>query len=308
MTLRLRSPVQTLDKRQLLPSGTLVSEETLEAMISRSPYAPSEISVLLEYGSVRDDMVRFFSYPPYHVIFAHPRIRARLLDIMKTVHLAYPLLEILDYFKEYDFYTYRHILMVFALSSLLAHDLVEDRQDLIREVVSGPSHDFGKICVPLSILKKTQPLTRDERNILEQHAVAGYVLLSYYLRDPRTLAARMARDHHERNDGSGYPLGIHLADRLVEILAASDVYDALISPRPYRPTSYDNRTALEEITGMAERGELSWEVVQALVAHNREGRSHFSEVVVSREKRGSAPPDSVYGVIADEDTHARPEA
>jgi len=300
--------VQTLDKRELLPSGTLVSEETLEAMISTGPYTPSQISGLLEHGSVRDDMVRLFSRPPYHVIFGDPKIRARLLDLMKNVHLIDPLLQILDYFKKYDSYTYRHILMVFALSSLLAHDLVEDRQDLIRGVLSGPSHDFGKICVPLNILKKTQPLTRDERSILEQHAVAGYVLLSYYLRDPQTLAGRIARDHHERNDGSGYPLGIHLADRLVEILAASDVYDALISPRPYRPTSYDNRTALEEITGMAERGELSWEVVQALVAHNREGRPHFSEVVVSRDKRGTAPTDSVYGVIADEDTEARPEA
>jgi HD-GYP domain-containing protein (c-di-GMP phosphodiesterase class II) len=51
---------------------------------------------------------------------------------------------------------------------------------------------------------------------------------------------------------------------MVEIIAACDVYDALHSPRPYRTTPYDNRTALEEITEMAQGGKLSWEVVQLI--------------------------------------------
>jgi len=143
-------------------------------------------------------------------------------------------------------------------------------------------------------------LTRTERDILDHHTLAGYVLLSYYKKDPHSLAGRVARDHHERKDASGYPRGILLEDPMVEIVTACDVYDALISPRPYRPIPYDNRTALEEITGMAERNEIGWEAVKALVACNRKTKPHYSECLVSQEKRGSPPKGNVYGLTAAE--------
>jgi HD-GYP domain-containing protein (c-di-GMP phosphodiesterase class II) len=129
--------------------------------------------------------------------------------------------------------------------------------------------------------------------------VAGYVLLSYYFRDRKKLSAKIARDHHERNDGSGYLRGINLNDCMVEIVIASDVYDALISPRPYRRFSYDNRTALEEISSMAEKGKINWETAQALVAVNRRARPHYSECHISLDKRGTPPPDNFYGVVVD---------
>jgi hypothetical protein len=88
---------------------------------------------------------------------------------------------------------------------------------------------------------------------------------------------------------------------MVEIIAACDVYDALLSPRPYRTTPYDNRTALEEITEMAKGGKLSWDVVQTLVSHNRKDRPHFRECRISTEKRGIPPPDNLYGVIIEKE-------
>ena len=86
----------------------------------------------------------------------------------------------------------------------------------------------------------------------------------------------------------------------MEIVTVSDVYDALISSRPYRPIAYDNRTALEEITAMAERNEIGWNVVRALVARNRKSKPHHNECEVSVEKRGTSPPGNVYGVIVEE--------
>jgi len=187
------------------------------------------------------------------------------------------------------------------MSTIMARDLLEKPEDWIIEVMAGAIHDYGKICVPLQILKKSDSLTRTDRSILEHHTLAGYVLLSYFLQDRRSFAALVAKEHHERRDGSGYPLGISLSDRMVEIIAACDVYDALLSPRPYRPTPYDNRTALEEITEMAKEGKLSWEVVQTLVSNNRKDRPHFQECVVSTEKRGTPPEDNLYGVIVKRD-------
>jgi len=184
---------------------------------------------------------------------------------------------------------------------LVARELLENDLDLLREALGGPVHDFGKICVPMRILKKTNPLTRTERGILEHHAIAGFVLLAYHTGDARSFGARVARDHHERGDGTGYPRGLPLTDRMVEIIAASDIYDALISPRPYRPTSYDNRTALEEITDLSLKGKIGWEVVQTLVSFNRKEKPHFRECTVSVERRGIPPSDNQYGVVAEEE-------
>lgn len=296
-TLTLFYPVHSLDNIQLLPAGTVISDETLDALVISNRFTTHQTCPLLQYGSVKEDLLNFLCQQPYHTIFSDKREIAELIDLMENVYLILPVLQSLDYFKIDDFYTYRHILMVFSLSTLLAKDLIPDYQDQIREIAASPNHDFGKICVPIHILRKSTPLTRSEINIMKHHSVAGYVLLSYYLKDTRNIAAIVARDHHERKDCSGYPRGIPLEDRLVEIIAVSDIYDALVSPRPYRPVSYDNRTALEEITRMAEKNEIGWEVVKALVAHNRKAKPHYSESKVSAEKRGTSPPGNLYGMI-----------
>jgi len=298
--MKLSYPVHDIDNRLLLPAGIELSEDVLEDLISSNHAAPSQTLPLLEHGSVRKDIIKFISQPPYQLIFPEKEDISKLLKQMEKVQFVLPFLRSLDYFKQYDFTTYSHLLNVFALSTLLAGDLIPDYEERIRESAAGPAHDFGKITVPLKILKKRTPLTRAEREILDHHTLAGYVLLSYYKKDPHSLAGRVARDHHERNDGSGYPRGIDLNDRMVEIVAVSDVYDALVSLRPYRPVSYDKRSALEEIVRLAEQNKISWDVVKALVAHSRTDKPHYQEVEIPLEKRGAPPPGNVYGIIAEE--------
>lgn len=298
--LKLTHNVFTLDNRQLIPAGTVVSDDIVEQLISTHESPSAKSFPFLKHGSIKNNALLFFSQPPYNTIFSDTKRTEAVLDLMEQVNVPYSILETMNYFKLNDFYTYRHFIMVFALSTLLAQDLLENHKDIKKEVFAGPTHDLGKLCVPLNILKKTDPLTRSERLFLEHHAIAGYVLLSYYLGDSKNLSAIVARDHHERKDASGYPCGVPLNDRMVEIFIVSDVYDALLSPRPYRKNSYENRTALDEITTMAEKGKLSWKTVQALVAINRKDRPHYSECSVSLDKRGTPPPDNVYGIIVDE--------
>ena len=296
-TFHLRHPVHTLNGRHLLSSGATLREETLDQLISSNKAAPDRSFSVLAHGSAKTDLLDFLHQPPYNAIFSGPDKIPDLMTVMAFVCHVPAVLESLDYFKKNDFYTYRHILIVFALTTLLSGDLISSQQDMIQETAAGPCHDLGKICVPLHILKKSDPLTREERDILEHHTAAGFVLLCYYLKDKNDLAARVALNHHERRDGSGYPGGIKLMDLLVEIVAVCDIYDALVSPRPYRLLSYDNRTALEEITLLAEKGKISWEGVKALISHNRRKKPHYSQVAVSIEKRGAPPLGSVYGVI-----------
>jgi HD-GYP domain-containing protein (c-di-GMP phosphodiesterase class II) len=299
--LRVHYPVYTLDKQLLLRENSVISTKTIDTLISSNSQTSYKTYSLFSYGSIKKDILASLQEHHYPVIFAEQEKTFTIRRVLEDVHLMLPVLKSLEYFKQYDIYTYKHILMVFALSTLLSIDLLADRtdrEDLVKEFLAGPTHDFGKICIPLDVLQKKVPITQTERSMLEHHALAGYVLLSYYYRDRNNFFARVARDHHERKNGSGYPRQIKLRDQLIEIVAVTDVYDALISPRPYRPISYDNRTALEEITAMAERGQFNWKVVKALVALNRASKPHFDDCIISLEKRGTPPPHNTYGIIA----------
>ena len=300
-TLRLNYPVHTPDNQLLLPAGTVLSTETLEDLISSSKATSYQTCPLLKYENVKNDLLRQMERPPYDLIFSRGQKIEEVMTMLEKVQMLIPVLQSLDYFKRDDYHTYCHALMVFALSALIARDLSPDYREWIDIVSTGPTHDIGKICVPPHVLKKVTPLTRAERSMIDHHPVAGYILLSYFHKDPKNIAAMVARDHHERKDGSGKPRGIPLTDRMVEIIVVCDVYDALISPRPYRPVSYDNRTAIEEITKMAETNKIGWDAVKSLVAHSRKEKTKFSEVKVSSEKRGTPPPTNFHGVVDEAD-------
>jgi len=296
---RLNYPVHTLDGQLLLAAGTRIDDVTLK-QVAATGQGRYQSKPLLGHKSVRQDLQRYMSGQPYGVIFGDPEGQCELWTRMEEVNVITPCLEALDYFQKNDFYTYRHILMVFALTTLLVRDLIPDCRDWLRESFASPTHDIGKTCVPLKVLRKTTPLTRSEHRRLKHHPLAGYVLLCHYLGDHNHLAARVARDHHERKNGSGYPRGITETDPMVEIITVCDIYDALVSPRPYRPTCYDNRSALEEISRLAERGEIGWYVVKALVAHNRQVSYDPDKIWVSDQMRGTQPAQNTYGTLLDE--------
>ena len=302
--LTLQFPVHTLDGKEILPPGTSLSDAVLEEVSARGKKGRFPVLPAMGFGTVRKDLLALTGKGVYRTVFGGKEEYAGLLRLLEMTRLPLPVLDSLDYYKRMDPYTYRHILLVFALSSHLARKVLDGFREILLETTAGPLHDFGKICVPLDILKKETHLRRPERKALEHHTMAGYVLLAYYLKNPRAVAVVIARDHHERLDGSGYPRGIPLSSRFVEIVAVCDIYDALISPRPYRKKSYDSRTALEFLTTMAEEGMINWDVVQALIAHHRKGKPLPEECKVSGEKRGKHPEENLYGIVLEEDDPA----
>ncbi len=107
-------------------------------------------------------------------------------------------------------------------------------------------HDIGKLTVSTAILDKPGPLDGDEWTEMQQHPVRGADFLA--LAPAFTLVAPMVRHHHERFDGSGYPLGlaganIPLGSRIISVV---DAYDAMTTERPYR-RAMKLTAALEEI-------------------------------------------------------------
>jgi HD-GYP domain-containing protein (c-di-GMP phosphodiesterase class II) len=101
--------------------------------------------------------------------------------------------------------------------------------------VGGLLHDIGKLAVPLEILCKPGPLDDAEFAEIRRHPESGRRLLEE-LGGFSDTVCRLVSDHHERLDGTGYPRGLEGCDLAIEtrILAACDVYDALVSDRVYR--------------------------------------------------------------------------
>ena len=132
-------------------------------------------------------------------------------------------------------------------------------------VVAALFMDCGMMRVQAEVLAKPGPLTPDDRRVVEQHARYGAELITRYIPDAAPLAAGVAA-HHERNDGTGYPLGLKgsTAPSLGRMLAAADVYAALCCPRPHRPAQ-DTRSALTDVLLMAEQGQLDRDFAEYLV-------------------------------------------
>jgi len=102
---------------------------------------------------------------------------------------------------------------------------------------AAPLHDLGKIGIPDSVLGKAGALSREEWDVMRRHTTIGYELLRDQASPVLQLGAEIALSHHERWDGTGYPLGLRGADIPLSgrIVALADVFDALTTVRPYKP-------------------------------------------------------------------------
>ncbi len=129
-------------------------------------------------------------------------------------------------------------------------------EDEVRTIeLAAPLHDIGKIAIPDAILLKAGPLDEDEVQRMRQHPRIGYTLLADSQNRFIRTSAMIALRHHERYDGSGYPDGLEGDDIPLEarIVTVADVFDALISPRPYK-RAWSIEEALEYL--VEQRGKL----------------------------------------------------
>jgi response regulator RpfG family c-di-GMP phosphodiesterase len=162
-----------------------------------------------------------------------------------------------------DDFTGGHINRVGQLSKLLAQNIPDiiykqngiNKHELVNSIeLASILHDIGKISISDVILNKPGKLTKDEFEIIQTHTIIGYETLLSLQEDYHnnyfvSLGLQISKSHHERWDGTGYPEGlkgskIPLAARIVAII---DVYDALVSQRPYKgPYSKEKSIALIE--------------------------------------------------------------
>ncbi|QNO15287.1 HD-GYP domain-containing protein [Alkalicella caledoniensis] len=141
----------------------------------------------------------------------------------------------LTYQKHDNQYLNKHSLNVAILSGIIGKWLNRSNGEVRRLIFAGLTHDLGKLKVPKRILDKPSRLTDEEFKEMQKHSAFGYQLLNTKADISKDVALAVLQ-HHEREDGSGYPTGlkgeaIHLFGK---ILAVADVYDAMSSNKNYR--------------------------------------------------------------------------
>ncbi len=134
-----------------------------------------------------------------------------------------------------DPYTEGHCERLARYASEMGRHLELDAESIVALRRGGYLHDLGKITVPDEILKKGANLTAEEWQVMKQHPITGETICRP-LKSLRTVLP-IIRNHHEHWNGSGYPDGLRGEDipLLARILQVVDVYDALVTARPYKP-------------------------------------------------------------------------
>jgi len=150
----------------------------------------------------------------------------------------------LNSIKTHDAYTYQHSIDVTIMGVVLARKAGWDAERIRTFGIGCLLHDLGKVLIPPEILNKPDRLTDVEFEQVKAHPLLGYQMIRAIGSDRYGLIAQVAYQHHERQDGSGYPrslkgsnvLGHHpgLIHDFGAISAVADVYDAMSSMRPYR--------------------------------------------------------------------------
>jgi len=147
--------------------------------------------------------------------------------------------------KEFDCYTYEHCVRVCALAIQIGIDLLLDKEDLRILGIAGALHDIGKMRVEPSIVKKPSKLTELEYNLIKMHSIYSVEWVAFQGYDKKVL--RAVAEHHERIDGSGYPLGVSQISLLGKILAAADIFDAVNVKRVYNNKALTDAESIEVV-------------------------------------------------------------
>ncbi len=164
-------------------------------------------------------------------------------SVVKQFH---PLLMIV---KNKDLHTYLHLKNVARLLALISEKLGLNSFEIFKIQLAGLLHDVGKIVLPLELITKPQPLVGMEMEMVKLHVSYSVDILKDF--DEYQEILPFIKQHHERNDGSGYPEGLKSDQILLgsHILIVADIVDAMSSDRPYR-----RRRSLTEIEAELEAG------------------------------------------------------
>jgi putative nucleotidyltransferase with HDIG domain len=226
---KLRQKLLTHEKYSQIPFVAMSANATTEnfkamrqmkaAAFLVKPFRTEQLSILL--SRIQDEARR-------------QKSSEKKLNLLEKKLLLKSIMRMAEALDARDFYTRSHSDSVSRIATKIAQHMGFDKRDIELIFIAGRLHDLGKIGIKDNILQKPGPLTEEEFAVIKTHPEVGARIIGVIpsLKE----VADIIHCHHERLDGRGYPQGLKGGEIsiLASILSIADVYDALMSDRPYR--------------------------------------------------------------------------
>lgn len=241
--MKLREDVMTANGLVLVPAGTVLNPSHLK-LIQHHNIPLFELRFVTE-ETLNETATKLVREATIYVKDLFQRIRInRKIPLLEIKHELIPMVQeaaeipslftMVEAVRAKDEYTHQHNVGVSVLATMLGKWMGLKENELTLLSIAAALHDVGKIKIADEILLKPDRLTKDEYNEMKRHTIYGYELLKEAPGlNPRV--AFVALQHHEREDGSGYPLKLKASqiDPMSRIVAVADIFHAMSSTRPY---------------------------------------------------------------------------
>lgn len=185
-------------------------------------------------------------------------------DLMKAITDNDAIAIDINTLKISDEYTFKHSVDVATMAMVVAKKHGLNDKEVYEIGVSGLLHDLGKSQIPNEILNKAGRLTEEEFAVMKQHPVIGYKILNEKNNVSPAIALGVLQ-HHEKINGEGYPMGLNEQQicPYAKFLSVADIYDALVTERPYKK-AFSQCDAIELIMSMTP--ELDIKIIESFLA------------------------------------------
>ncbi|WP_078556416.1 HD-GYP domain-containing protein [Bacillus alkalicellulosilyticus] len=273
----------------------LINEVEIEKKLESGEIVniPEIIEIDNENSVVDESFVEFYTEAvrEYKKFFQHWQAGSPI-NIKGIQKLLYPLIgkvindptniKLFPQLSKKEEYLAHHSIAVGVIAAYVGYKLNFSKEEWTQIGIAGILADCGMSQIPMSIMKKAGPLTTEEYEVVKKHPVHSYKMVSEIKELPNPVMLAVLQ-HHEREDGSGYPMAVP-ANKLhvySQVVAIADVYNALTSERLYR-SKKSSFMALETIA-IEEFGGFQHNIVQTLI-HNIVTYSVGTKVKISNGK------------------------
>jgi HD-GYP domain-containing protein (c-di-GMP phosphodiesterase class II) len=223
----------------VLPASMIITRKDIDMFIQQNIVLRDDdvehVSIVNLVDSAITEIKGAFESVRVSEQIPYDAVRDKIIPIINDMSRHPNLNQILTHLEQHDEYTYRHSVGVALISRIIGKARGMQEHELLELTTSAFLHDIGKFHIPEEIMNKPGKLTDSEFEQVKNHTEYGYQMLKRTVGITKRQAL-VALQHHEREDGSGYPFGLKgdEIDPHSKIVAVADVFHAMISKRIYK--------------------------------------------------------------------------